>query len=101
MIKVHSWSNMCCHVGKMFAGVGRKEARKNKLRETASGIKTTGKDQQVFRTSDYMVSEEARTPNVHSRQVSAEVEECSQRIRCRVNPMMHLGAADWLIDCKR
>jgi len=85
----------------MFAGVGRKEARKNKLRETASGIKTTGKDQQVFRTSDYMVSEEARTPNVHSRQVSAEMDECSQRIIGRVNPMMQRGAAGLLAAAPR
>lgn len=45
-----------------------KEARKQKLHSTAGGIKDTGKDQQVFKDSDYMVSEEARTPNIHSRQ---------------------------------
>eukprot|EP00878_Enallax_costatus_P000744 GHUV01000860.1.p1 GENE.GHUV01000860.1~~GHUV01000860.1.p1 ORF type:complete len:124 (+),score=36.44 GHUV01000860.1:129-500(+) len=46
----------------------QKEARRAKLKGTAGNIKETGKDQQVFRSSDYMVSEEARTPNVHSRQ---------------------------------
>eukprot|EP00775_Hariotina_reticulata_P010638 gene10638-10796_t len=58
--------------------LAQKEARKNKLRETASGIKTSGKDQQVFKSSDYMVSEEARTPNVHSRQIPAHDRVCCE-----------------------
>jgi hypothetical protein len=29
---------------------------------------------QAFKQSDYMVSEEARTPNVHSRQVNLQIE---------------------------
>ncbi|KAI8472607.1 MAG: hypothetical protein J3K34DRAFT_519642 [Monoraphidium minutum] len=50
------------------AALAAKEARKAKLRDAAGGIKTSGKDKQVFKDSEYMVSEEARTPNVHSRQ---------------------------------
>ncbi|WIA39580.1 hypothetical protein OEZ86_005664 [Tetradesmus obliquus] len=50
------------------AALAEKEARKAKLRGTAESMKSSGKDQQTFKESDYMVSEEARTPNVHSRQ---------------------------------
>jgi hypothetical protein len=46
----------------------QKEARRAKLKGTAGAMKESGKDQQIFKQSDYMVSEEARTPNVHSRQ---------------------------------
>ncbi|KAF6253168.1 hypothetical protein COO60DRAFT_463145 [Scenedesmus sp. NREL 46B-D3] len=50
------------------AALAEKEARKAKLRGNAESMKASGKDQQTFKQSDYMVSEEARTPNVHSRQ---------------------------------
>lgn len=47
-----------------------KEARKKALREAAGNIARSGKDVEggVFPSPEYSVSEEARTPNVHSRQ---------------------------------
>ena len=47
----------------------RNEERKARLREAATGIAESGQDQRVFEDSNYAMSEEARTPNVHSRQV--------------------------------
>lgn len=44
------------------------EARKEKLKEAAGGMKEKGVTQDAFQDSKYSVSEEARTPNVHSRQ---------------------------------
>eukprot|EP00892_Ulva_mutabilis_P009578 jgi/Ulvmu1/6993/UM033_0051.1 len=44
------------------------EERKRKLREAAHASAETGTDHKVFGDSNYMVGEEARTPNVHSRQ---------------------------------
>ena len=38
------------------------------LREAADASASSGKDQQVFDDSNYMVGEDARTPNIHSRQ---------------------------------
>ena len=46
----------------------RAEERRRKLREAADASASSGQDQQVFDDSDYMVGEDARTPNVHSRQ---------------------------------
>lgn len=46
----------------------RAEERKRKLREAADADRSSGEDKQVFSDSDYMVGEDARTPNVHSRQ---------------------------------
>eukprot|EP00195_Chlamydomonas_chlamydogama_P016328 CAMPEP_0202898008 /NCGR_PEP_ID=MMETSP1392-20130828/6618_1 /ASSEMBLY_ACC=CAM_ASM_000868 /TAXON_ID=225041 /ORGANISM="Chlamydomonas chlamydogama, Strain SAG 11-48b" /LENGTH=127 /DNA_ID=CAMNT_0049583803 /DNA_START=56 /DNA_END=439 /DNA_ORIENTATION=- len=48
--------------------LAEKEARKKALREAAGGMKATGKDAQIFEVPEYSVSEEARTPNIHSRQ---------------------------------
>ena len=47
-----------------------REARKKALRDAAGEIARSGKDVEggVFSTPEYSVSEEARTPNVHSRQ---------------------------------
>lgn len=45
------------------------EERKRRLREVAEADRASGKDQQVFKDSEYMMGEDARTPNVHSRQV--------------------------------
>lgn len=45
-----------------------KEARRKALRAAASEMKSTGKDEQIFEEPEYAVAEEARTPNVHSRQ---------------------------------
>jgi hypothetical protein len=39
----------------------------------AEADRASGKDQQVFKDSDYMMGEDARTPNVHSRQVRPPV----------------------------
>ncbi|GAX82140.1 hypothetical protein CEUSTIGMA_g9568.t1 [Chlamydomonas eustigma] len=48
-----------------------KEARRKALKEATGEVKSTGVDvQQVFAVPEYSVSEEARTPNVHSRQES-------------------------------
>lgn len=47
----------------------RAEERKRKLREAAHEAAETGTDRKVFGDSEYMVGEDARTPNVHSRQV--------------------------------
>lgn len=55
--------------------VCRAEERKRKLREAAQASAETGMDQKVFTDSEYMVGEDARTPNVHSRQV------CSHTLR--------------------
>ncbi|KAF8058893.1 zinc finger CCCH domain-containing protein 24 [Scenedesmus sp. PABB004] len=59
-----------------------KEARRAKLRGTAGDMKTSGKDQQVFKSSDFMVSEEARTPNIHSRQ--EEGAKTQQNVSCAI-----------------
>jgi hypothetical protein len=47
-----------------------KEARKKALREAAGEIARSGKDVEggVFAMPEFSVSEEARTPNMHSRQ---------------------------------
>ncbi len=47
-----------------------KAARKAALKQAAAGMKRSGEDKSegVFKPSDYSVSEDARTPNVHSRQ---------------------------------
>lgn len=50
------------------AALAEKEARKAKLRDTAGSMKKTGEDKQTFKDAEYAVSEEARTPNIHSRQ---------------------------------
>jgi hypothetical protein len=39
----------------------RKEARKNRLKEAAVAIKTTGKDQQVFKKSAYSLPDGAQS----------------------------------------
>lgn len=47
-----------------------KEARKAALKQAAEKMKRSGEDKSegVFKPSEYSLSEEARTPNVHSRQ---------------------------------
>jgi hypothetical protein len=49
----------------------RAEERRRKLREAADQAAETGRDTQVFNDSAYSLGEDAHTPNVHSRQVSA------------------------------
>jgi hypothetical protein len=51
--------------------VFRAEERRRKLREAADQAAETGRDTQVFNDSAYSLGEDAHTPNVHSRQVSA------------------------------
>lgn len=48
--------------------LARKEARKQQLKEAAGNIKSSGKDQQVFKKSAYSMPDDAHTPNVHTRQ---------------------------------
>eukprot|EP00877_Chromochloris_zofingiensis_P002295 jgi/Chrzof1/12066/Cz06g20050.t1 len=48
--------------------LAKKQARKAALKAAAGDIKSSGKDQQVFKSPNYSVSEEARTPNIHTRQ---------------------------------
>eukprot|EP01025_Chloroclados_australasicus_P041015 TRINITY_DN4321_c0_g1_i2.p3 TRINITY_DN4321_c0_g1~~TRINITY_DN4321_c0_g1_i2.p3 ORF type:complete len:114 (-),score=14.59 TRINITY_DN4321_c0_g1_i2:505-846(-) len=56
------------HARDAEAAKAASEERKRKLREAADISAETGRDQKVFEDSDYMMSEDARTPNVHSRQ---------------------------------
>jgi hypothetical protein len=46
----------------------RAEERRRKLREAAEATVSTGKDTEAFEDSNYSLSEESRTPNIHSRQ---------------------------------
>jgi hypothetical protein len=73
---------LACFAAQLVASAGgtqnvrfacRKEARKAKLRDTAGSMKKTGEDKQTFKDAEYSVSEEARTPNIHSRQVQSTV----------------------------
>lgn len=46
----------------------RAEERRRRLREAADASASSGQDQQVFDDSNYMLGEDARTPNIHTRQ---------------------------------
>lgn len=46
----------------------RAEERRRKLREAAEATANTGTDTEPFEQSQYSLSEESRTPNIHSRQ---------------------------------
>lgn len=77
----------------------RAEERKRKLREAAQATAESGVDTKVFGDSDYMVGEDARTPNVHSRQVcfqsacavcKLQIHHCMfQDCSCRLESYVH------------
>lgn len=58
----------------------RAEERKAALKAAATGMKETGKPEEVFKDSKYAVSED-KSPNVHTRQVGSC---CSFACACMV-----------------